>query len=178
MLKPHGTLAPMRTFSTTAGRRKALQNWKRPSIDDLTVPTEPWGRVHARNQKKYTTHLLVGCTIFPVSAITLYNTLFWNSTPTFLKDTGIVTKYGAVEAAADTEEEAEAVAAEESAAVEDAAEEAAAAEAARIAAEEAAAAAEAARIAAEEAAAAEAARIAAEAAAAEAARIAAEEAAA
>merc|ERR1712226_728527 len=114
----------------------------------------------ARNQKKYTTHLLVGCTVFPVSAITLYNTLFWNSTPTFLKDTGIVTKYGAVEAAADTEEEAEAVAAEESAAVEDAdagaaeAEEAAAAEAARIAAE--AAAAEAARIAAEEAAAAEA----------------------
>merc|ERR1712226_507936 len=103
----------------------------------------------ARNQKKYTTHLLVGCTVFPVSAITLYNTLFWNSTPTFLKDTGIVTKYGAVEAAADTEEEAEAVAAEESAAVEDAA----AAEAARIAAEEAAAAAEVARIAAEEAAA-------------------------
>merc|ERR1712226_166449 len=104
----------------------------------------------ARNQKKYTTHLLVGCTVFPVSAITLYNTLFWNSTPTFLKDTGIVTKYGAVEAAADTEEEAEAVAAEESAAVEDAdagaaeAAEAAAAEAAAAAAEAAAAAAEAA----------------------------------
>merc|ERR1719266_2387869 len=134
MLKPHGTLAPMRTFSTTAGRRKALQNWKRPSIDDLTVPTEPWGRVHARNQKKYTTHLLVGCTVFPVSAITLYNTLFWNSTPTFLRDTGIVTKYGAVEAAADTEEEAEAVAAEEPAAAEE--EDTGAAEAEPAAAEE------------------------------------------
>ena len=45
--------APMRTFSSSAGRRKALQNWKRPSIDDLLVPTEPWARVHARNQKKF-----------------------------------------------------------------------------------------------------------------------------
>merc|ERR1712130_58236 len=89
---------------------------KRPSIDDLLVPTEPWARVHARNQKKFNIHLLIGATVFPVSAITLYNTLFWNSTPTFLKDTGIVTKYGAVEAAADTEEEAEAVAAEAAAA--------------------------------------------------------------
>merc|ERR1711971_481570 len=112
-----------------AGRRKALENWKRPSIDDLTVPTEPWARVHARNQKKFNIHLLIGVTVFPVSVVTLYNTLFWNSTPTFLRDTGIVTKYGAVEAAAD----AEAVAAE---AARIAAEEAAAAEAARIAAEE------------------------------------------
>merc|ERR1711971_543114 len=108
-----------------AGRRKALENWKRPSIDDLTVPTEPWARVHARNQKKFNIHLLIGVTVFPVSVVTLYNTLFWNSTPTFLRDTGIVTKYGAVEAAADTEEAA--AAAEEAAA---AVEAAAAAEAA------------------------------------------------
>merc|ERR1712215_87247 len=93
-------------------------------------------------------HLLVGATVFPISAITLYNTLVWNTTPTFLRDTGYITKYGAVEAAADTEEEAESLAAEETAAAEDEA----AAEAARIAAEEAAAA-EAARIAAEAAAA-------------------------
>ena len=84
--------APMRTFSMTAGRRKALQNWKRPSIDDLTVPTEPWARVHARNQKKFNMHLLVGATVFPISAITLYNTLVWNTTPTFLRDTGYITK--------------------------------------------------------------------------------------
>ena len=67
---------------------------------DFLVPTEPWARVHARNQKKFNIHLLIGATVFPVSAITLYNSLFWNSTPTFLRDTGIVTKYGAVEAAA------------------------------------------------------------------------------
>merc|ERR1712192_143908 len=99
------------------------------------------------NQKKFNIHLLIGVTVFPVSVVTLYNTLFWNSTPTFLRDTGIVTKYGAVEAAADTEEEAAAAEAEdggaaeaEAAAAEAAAAEAAAAEAERIATEEAAAA--------------------------------------
>merc|ERR1719460_3516513 len=117
----------------------ALQNWKRPSIDDLTVPTEPWARVHARNQKKFNIHLMIGATVFPISAITLYNTLFWNSTPTFLRDTGIVTKYGAVEAAADTEEEAEAADEEESAAAEEEDTGAAEADAASAAAESAAA---------------------------------------
>merc|ERR1711971_442867 len=136
--------------------------WKRPSIDDLTVPTEPWARVHARNQKKFNIHLLIGVTVFPVSVVTLYNTLFWNSTPTFLRDTGIVTKYGAVEAAADTDEEAAAGEEEDSGAAEAEAAEAEAAEAEAAAAAAEAAAAEAARIAAEEATAAEAARIAAE----------------
>merc|ERR1712080_675773 len=176
-----------RKLHTSASRRKALQNWKRPSIEELGVPKEPWNRVHDANQKKFTKQLLAGLVVFPTTVIIVNNQVFFNGTPTFVRETGFSSKF---EAAAVVEEEEEAIAAEEDAEAEAAAaaeaeaaaariaaEEAAAAEAARIAAEEVAAA-EAARIAAEEAAAAEAARIAAEAAAAEAARIAAEEAAA
>jgi hypothetical protein len=31
----------------------ALENWSRPSIDELGVPREPWQRVHERNQQKF-----------------------------------------------------------------------------------------------------------------------------
>ena len=29
----------------------------RPSIDEMGVPAEPWGRVHDRNQKKFSTQV-------------------------------------------------------------------------------------------------------------------------
>ena len=41
-------------------RPKALQNYKRPSMDEFGVPTEPWKRVFERNQRKYNMHLLTG----------------------------------------------------------------------------------------------------------------------
>ena len=33
-------------------RGKALANWKRPSIDELGVPTEPWSHVNNQVQKR------------------------------------------------------------------------------------------------------------------------------
>ena len=189
-----------KTFHTSASKRKALQNWKRPSIDEMGIPTESHSLVFARNNKKYNLQLLAGAGLFGFTTIVAINSIELNGTPAFVKSTGFVTKTPeSIEAVqeVDPEEtveeatpqevddagaiEAERIAAEEAIAAEAArvaAVEAAAAEEARIAAEEAAAV-EAARIAAEEAAAAEAARIAAEeAAAAEAAKVAAEEAAA
>jgi len=62
-------------------RGKALQNWKRPSINELSVPSEPWSRVHDRNQKKFNVQLLAGVTLFAVTAMTAINTVATNSTP-------------------------------------------------------------------------------------------------
>lgn len=62
-------------------RGKALQNWKRPSIDELGVPSEPWSRVHDRNQKKFSVQLLTGVSLFAVTAMAAINTVATNSTP-------------------------------------------------------------------------------------------------
>jgi len=70
-----------RRVSSTQVRGKALQNWKRPSIDEMGVPAEPWGRVHDRNQKKFSTQLLVGLSLFAVTAMTGINMIKTNSTP-------------------------------------------------------------------------------------------------
>merc|ERR1712106_358361 len=155
---------------TSAARRKALENWKRPSIDEMTVPKESHAHVFTKNQKKYNMQLLAGVGLFGFTTLVAVNTVHANGTPAYLKDSAFVTK---LPEAVTTEEEAEnlteeaeedivkdseasesaRIAAEEAATAEAAAAEAAAAETARIAAEEAAAA-EATRIAEEEAAAA------------------------
>jgi len=62
-------------------RGKALQNWKRPSIDEMTVPSEPWSRVHDKKQKKFNMQLLAGATLFAVTAMAAINTVAVNSTP-------------------------------------------------------------------------------------------------
>merc|ERR1712223_1598552 len=41
-------------------RGRAVQNWKRPTMDEYGVPTESWAVVNARNQKKYNGMLAVG----------------------------------------------------------------------------------------------------------------------
>lgn len=41
-------------------RWKSVQNWKRPTMDEYTVPTESWKVVHKRQQKKYGGLLLTG----------------------------------------------------------------------------------------------------------------------
>jgi len=47
----------------------------------MGVPAEPWGRVHDRNQKKFSTQLLVGLSLFAVTAMTGINMIKTNSTP-------------------------------------------------------------------------------------------------
>ena len=47
-----------RLLSTSPRSLKALQNWSRPSIAELTVPKESWQHVYNRNQKKYNIQLL------------------------------------------------------------------------------------------------------------------------
>merc|ERR550519_361935 len=154
-----------RGFQTSGGRRKALENWKRPSIDELGVPKENWGVVNARTQKRYNLHLVAGLGVTSFTAAFIANVVDFNTTPSFIKQTGYKTRYETAEEKAEREAEAEAARADAEAAAaadeeeevaevetespEDAAEAEAAAEAARIAAEEAAAA-EAAKIAAEE----------------------------
>jgi len=62
-------------------RGKALQNWARPSIGELGVPTEPWLRVHENNQKKFSVQLLVGVAVFSITAVVAYNSVETNSKP-------------------------------------------------------------------------------------------------
>jgi len=58
-----------RRISWTQVRGKALQNWKRPSIDEMGVPAEPWGRVHDRNQKKFSTQVKSWFTLIKIVII-------------------------------------------------------------------------------------------------------------
>merc|ERR1712106_1288043 len=139
---------------TSAARRKALENWKRPSIDEMTVPAESHAHVFTKNQKKYNLQLLAGVGLFGFTTLVAVNTVNANGTPAYLKDSAFVTK---LPEAVTTEEEADNLTEE---AEEDFVKDSEESEAARIAVEEAAtaeaAAAETARIVAEEVAAAEA----------------------
>ena len=47
----------------TQVRGKAVQNYKRPSMDEYGVPTEAWATVNARTQKKYNMVLAGGVVI-------------------------------------------------------------------------------------------------------------------
>jgi len=60
-------LSSTRNFSKSSFRQKALQNWKRPSIDELGVPKDAWRHVYDRNQSKFNTQLLIGTVVFGVS---------------------------------------------------------------------------------------------------------------
>merc|ERR1712123_430254 len=80
-----------RLFSYSLVRRKAIENWKRPSIEEIGVPKESWQNVFAKNQKKYTVQLLAGVGLFGVTVMYAYNTVFTNSTPAFVRETGFVT---------------------------------------------------------------------------------------
>merc|ERR1719495_2576960 len=62
----------IRYFSKSSPRKKALENWKRPSIDEIGVPKEPWQHVYARNQKKYNAQLIFGTVLFGCSSVLFY----------------------------------------------------------------------------------------------------------
>lgn len=81
-----------RQFHLSRPDQKALKNWKRPSIDDILVPKEPWSRVHQRNQKKFNIHLLSGVTVFGGTVLVIANLVNFNPTPTFVQNTGFVSK--------------------------------------------------------------------------------------
>merc|ERR1711915_794559 len=71
---------------------KALENWKRPSIAEIGVPSESWEVVYSKNQKKFNLQLLAGVGLFSVTAGVAYKTVNTNSTPNFVYETGFVTK--------------------------------------------------------------------------------------
>merc|ERR1711892_1376813 len=85
-------LPSVRQIQTSRPSWKALENWKRPSISDLTVPKEPWQRVYDRNQKRYTGYLIAGILALGGSLGVFTNTVFMNAEPAFLKQIKIVTK--------------------------------------------------------------------------------------
>jgi len=80
-----------RLFSSSLVRRKALENWKRPSIEELGVPTESWQTVFAKNQTRYNLHLLAGVGFCGATLLVAYNTVPTNNTPDFVHKTGFVT---------------------------------------------------------------------------------------
>ena len=45
----------------------AVQNYRRPTMDDYGVPTESWQVVHNRTQKKYNAILAAGATFFAIT---------------------------------------------------------------------------------------------------------------
>jgi len=65
-------------------RGKALENWKRPSIDEMGVPTEAWAPVNARNNQKFLIHLLAGVGSIVLSVGAFFQTVELNATPKHL----------------------------------------------------------------------------------------------
>ena len=76
-----------RSIHSSTLRLKALQNWKRPSIDEIFIPKEPWSRVYARNQKKYNAQFAAGLALFGGTVLVAANTVNTNSTPRFVQST-------------------------------------------------------------------------------------------
>lgn len=82
----------LRSFNSSRSNYKALKNWERPSIDEMTIPKDPWKRVFDKNQKKYNAQLMVGVGVFSATATVIVNSVYWNTTPDFLKSVNPVTK--------------------------------------------------------------------------------------
>ena len=55
------------------------------SIDELTVPRDPWKRIFDRNQKRYNAQLMAGVGLFAGTILVAANTMDFNMTPTFLR---------------------------------------------------------------------------------------------
>jgi len=78
-------LLSTRSVTRVPVRGKALQNWARPSIDEIGVPTEPWVRVNDKNQKKFNLTLMTGLGVFTGTMLVVYNKIYlageMNNTP-------------------------------------------------------------------------------------------------
>ena len=73
-----------RNLMKIPSRGKALENWARPSIDELGVPTEPWKKVYDARQKKYMAMLLAGTASLAGVLVVFSNTVFMNPEPKHL----------------------------------------------------------------------------------------------
>ena len=62
------------------------------SIDELTVPRDPWQRVFDKNQKRYNTQLMLGVGLFTGTVFVFANSVHFNTTPAFLKSVNIDTR--------------------------------------------------------------------------------------
>ena len=62
------------------------------SIDELTVPRDPWQRVFDKNQKRYNTQLLLGVGVLTGTVFVFANSVHFNTTPAFLKSVNIETR--------------------------------------------------------------------------------------
>ena len=58
-----------------------MRDWKRPSVEELTVPREAWSKVHRRNQRKFNLQLAVGVVLGGYTAFTLFHNVLFNGTP-------------------------------------------------------------------------------------------------
>jgi len=76
-----GKLNTVRPLHNSNIRLKALENWKRPSIDELITPKEPWRHVHERNQKRYNAQLLVGASVFGATVFVASTIMEMNPAP-------------------------------------------------------------------------------------------------
>lgn len=83
LLKQSSTnyLLSSRNFNTSRSHLKALKNWERPSIAEMTIPKDPWLRVFEKNQKRYNAQLALGLGIFSGTLLVTYNSVKWNTTP-------------------------------------------------------------------------------------------------
>ena len=90
--RPISNLMSHRTINTSRANTKAVKNWERPSIEEMTVPKDPWQRVFDKNQKRYNAHLLAGLAIFSGTALVLNANVFFNATPDYLKSVKYSTK--------------------------------------------------------------------------------------
>ncbi|XP_023347298.1 apoptosis-inducing factor 1, mitochondrial [Eurytemora carolleeae] len=88
---PVALTAATRNLSRGVVRNKALQNWSRPSIDELLVPKNSWQQVHARNQKRYNAQLLFGSMVFGGTVFAASIIINFNPIPKFLRSVKIVT---------------------------------------------------------------------------------------
>merc|ERR1740128_421185 len=126
--------ANTRSIHISNPRRKALTNWKRPSIEEMTVPRDSWHQVNQKNQKKFNTQLAAGFASLSIAFGAFLSQVEMNPAPEYKKLTNYSTRIKskgelaevAAETAASEEEAAVALALEEAAAAK-AAEEAAAA---------------------------------------------------
>ena len=78
---PSLCLYNVRVGQVASVRRLALRDWKRPSVEELTVPRESWSKVHRRNQRKFNLQLAVGVILGGYTAYSLFHNVIFNGTP-------------------------------------------------------------------------------------------------
>lgn len=94
VLRRTATVRSTLSFQT---RGKAVQNWKRPTMEEYLAPKEPWQRVNAKNQTRYNMSLLGGTAFLGVTLAfaNAKSLIELHSTPKGRYETGFVTKLNA-----------------------------------------------------------------------------------